>query len=118
MLQAALRGGAAPQTLLAVWLVFTSVLSAGYYLYVVTVMFVRPRLADAPPLDRVGGLTSAVIGLCVASILFFGFAPTSMLRGMSRSALRGAVPAVAPAPLVPAPGSVAPVPAGVATAQP
>ncbi|HWJ22495.1 MAG TPA: NADH-quinone oxidoreductase subunit N [Gemmatimonadaceae bacterium] len=121
MLQAALRGGAAPQTQLAVWLVFTSVLSAGYYLYVVTVMFVRPRAVDAPPLARVGGLTNAVIGLCVATILFFGFMPTHMLRGVSRSALRGTpVPAAVPAPATPfgAPVPVAPPPAGIATAAP
>src|SRR5690606_19879053 len=48
MLQAALRGGAEPQVLLAFTLVFTSVLSAGYYLYVVTLMFVAPRKEEIP----------------------------------------------------------------------
>ncbi|HET7456810.1 MAG TPA: NADH-quinone oxidoreductase subunit N [Gemmatimonadaceae bacterium] len=111
MLQAALRGGAAPQTLLAVWLVFTSVLSAGYYLYVVTVMFVRPRATDPMPLGRVGGLTNTVIGVTVALILYFGFAPTQMLRGVSASALRGAGPeVVGPAPAPQAPVPVRPAP--------
>jgi NADH-quinone oxidoreductase subunit N len=97
MLQAALRGGAAPQTRLAVVLVVTSVLSAGYYLYVVSVMFMRPRLEGAPPPPRVGALTGAVITASVALILVFGFAPTQVLRAMNRSALAPVV-AVPPPP--------------------
>ncbi len=37
-----------PQTLLAVVLVLTTVISAGYYLYVIMVMFMRPRREGAP----------------------------------------------------------------------
>ena len=50
VLQAALQAPV-PQTTLAVVLVLTTVISAGYYLYVVMVMFMRPRAADgaAPP---------------------------------------------------------------------
>jgi len=101
MLQAALRGGAEPQTRLAVVLVLTSVLSAGYYLYVVMVMFMRPRAADAPALPQLGRLTNGVVGVTVALILLFGFAPSQVLRQASRSALRP--PDTAPAfPLPPA----------------
>ena len=106
MLQAALRGGVEPQTRLAVILVLTSVLSAGYYLYVVMVMFMRPRAADATPIPRLGGLTNGVIVAAVALILVFGFAPSQLLRRASLSALRPIasppglplVPAGAPAP--------------------
>jgi NADH-quinone oxidoreductase subunit N len=97
MLQAALRGGQAPQTRLAVILVLTSVISAGYYLYVVTVMFMRQRPAGAPAPGRVGGLTNGVIVVTVALILIFGFAPSQVLRGVTRSALRPAVAPAAPA---------------------
>ncbi|MDQ3673381.1 MAG: NADH-quinone oxidoreductase subunit N, partial [Gemmatimonadota bacterium] len=47
VLQAALQTPA-PQTRLAIILVLTSVVSAGYYLYVVMVMFMKPRAANAP----------------------------------------------------------------------
>jgi len=98
MLQAALRGGGSPQTNLAVILVLTSVLSAGYYLYVVMVMFMRPRAANAPVLPPTGGLTNGVIAVTVALILIFGFAPTQLLRRASESTLgregRGAAEAV------------------------
>jgi NADH-quinone oxidoreductase subunit N len=88
MIQAALRGGGAPQTLLVVVLVTTSVVSAAYYLYVVTIMFMRPRPADAPELPPVGGLTQAVIGATVLLIIVLGFAPTQVLRSASRSTIR------------------------------
>ena len=104
LLQAALKGGPAPQTILAVLLVFTSVLSAGYYLYVVTVMFIRPRDEQIPAPAPVRGLTGAVILTAVALILILGFAPSQVLRAASRSGLR---------PLTPAPALVMP-PAAVA----
>jgi NADH-quinone oxidoreductase subunit N len=87
LLQAALYGGAAPQTRLAVVLVVTSVISAGYYLYVVSAMFMRNRAADAPEPARVGPLTNAVVAASVALILLFGFLPTQVLRLMNASAL-------------------------------
>jgi len=90
MIQAALRGGIASQTYLAVWLVFTSVLSAGYYLAVVNAMFMQPRAPDAPPLPRIGGMTGAVIGLAVVLILGLGFMPTKVFQGVSYGTLRPA----------------------------
>ena len=107
MLQAALRGGPAPQTYLAVVLVLTSVLSAGYYLYVVMVMFMRPRAADAPALPQLGGLTNGVIFVTVASILILGFAPSQVLLQARRSALRPVVPATQLAPAAGATGEPA-----------
>ncbi|HEU4632043.1 MAG TPA: NADH-quinone oxidoreductase subunit N [Gemmatimonadaceae bacterium] len=93
MLQAALRGGAAPQTRLAVVLVVTSVISAGYYLYVVAVMFMRPRAPEAVVPARLGRLTGTVLTVSAALILIFGFAPTQVLRAMNRSALQGTLDA-------------------------
>ena len=45
-----------PQTMLAVVLVLTTVISAGYYLYVVMVMFMRPRAADVAATARDAGV--------------------------------------------------------------
>jgi NADH:ubiquinone oxidoreductase subunit 4 (subunit M) len=88
------------------------VLSAGYYLYVVMVMFMRPRAADARPIAPLGGLTNGVIVATVALILVFGFAPSQLLRRASSSALDRLVPA-AGLPLAPAPAAV---PAGAGAA--
>jgi NADH-quinone oxidoreductase subunit N len=102
MIQSALEAPQ-PQTRLAVWLVLTSVVSAGYYLYVVMVMFMRPRAADAPAIAPVPALTKVVIGASVALILLFGVLPSPLLRFASRNALpaaAGAPPATA-APATP-----------------
>jgi NADH-quinone oxidoreductase subunit N len=88
MLQAALRGGPAPQTQLAVWMVITSVISAGYYLRVLQVMFMRPRAEGAVAYARVGGLTNAVIGASVALILVFGLFPGLVLRPLRGSSIQ------------------------------
>jgi NADH-quinone oxidoreductase subunit N len=88
VLQAALT---APhrQTGLAVALVLTTVVSAGYYLYVVMVMFMRSRPADAPPAARASGLTGAIIAATAVLILVLGVAPDLAVR-----AARQAVPRV------------------------
>ena len=74
VLQAALQ---APfkQTLLAVVLVLTTVVSAGYYLYVVMVMFMRQRAEDAPVPERAGGMTQVVLAVSVVLILVIGVIP-------------------------------------------
>jgi hypothetical protein len=60
-------------------------------------MFMRPRPEGAPEPPHVGGMTWGVIGTTVALILVIGFAPTQLLRGVSRSTMRTlAAPAVAP----------------------
>ena len=111
MIQAALRGGAYPLTILAVWLVFTSVLSAGYYLAVVNMMFMRPRQPDARPLPPIGGLTGSVIGVTVAVILIFGFAPTQVLEAVSHGTLApaSATPSTATATTVAPPPALRPL---------
>ncbi len=69
-----------PQTKLAVVLVVTSVVSAGYYLYVVMVMFMRPRNADAPSCPRAGGWTRFVIAAAAILIIVLGILPNGVLR--------------------------------------
>jgi NADH-quinone oxidoreductase subunit N len=79
IIQSALQAPA-PQTRLAVVLVVTSVVSAGYYLYVVMVMFMRPRNADAPSIPRAGGWTRFVIVAAAILIIAFGILPNAALR--------------------------------------
>jgi NADH-quinone oxidoreductase subunit N len=92
VLQAALQ---APfkQTFLAVVLVLTTVVSAGYYLYVVMVMFMRPRAADAPVPERAGGMTQVVLAVSVVLILVIGVVPEAVV-----SQVRGARPRMAVEP--------------------
>jgi NADH-quinone oxidoreductase subunit N len=68
------------QTLLVVTLVLTTVVSAGYYLHVVMLMFMRPRPEGALPPERSGGLTQMVLGLSVGLILLLGVMPESVIR--------------------------------------
>jgi NADH-quinone oxidoreductase subunit N len=74
VLQAALQARV-PQTALAVALVLTSVVSAGYYLYVIVVMFMRPPLPDAEPVPRMPALTRVVLAVTVVGILALGVYP-------------------------------------------
>ena len=69
-----------PQYVLSVILVLTTVISAGYYLYVIMVMFMRPRSADAPDIPRAGGLTQIVMVAAAALILLIGIAPDTIVR--------------------------------------
>ena len=64
-----------PQTTLAVALVLTTVLSAGYYLYVIVVMFMRQPPPDAEPLPRTPMLTRVVLAVTVMGILVLGVYP-------------------------------------------
>jgi NADH:ubiquinone oxidoreductase subunit 4 (subunit M) len=73
-LQAALNAPV-KQTTLAVILVLTTVISAGYYLYVVMLMFMRPRPEGLPAPEQAGGLTRVVLAVTVALLLIFGFVP-------------------------------------------
>jgi NADH-quinone oxidoreductase subunit N len=74
VIRAALQAPA-PQTALAVALVLTSVVSAGYYLYVIVVMFMKAPLGEAEPLPRTPGLTKLVLALTVGGILVLGVYP-------------------------------------------
>ncbi|MEO8195002.1 MAG: NADH-quinone oxidoreductase subunit N [Gemmatimonadales bacterium] len=86
-----------PQTKLVVVLVVTSLVSAGYYLYVVMVMFMRPRPENAMPVAPSSGWTRSVIAAAAILILVLGVLPNSVIRWTERS--RNVVPvAEAPAP--------------------
>lgn len=79
VLQAAIQAPA-PQVRLAVVLVLTSTISAGYYLYVVMVMFMKQRAADAPAVPAMPALTRAVVVAAATLILFFGVYPNPIVR--------------------------------------
>jgi NADH-quinone oxidoreductase subunit N len=68
-----------PQTLLAVELVLASVISAGYYLGVVLVMFMKPRAADALVVRPVPTGTFLVIYLSAFTLLLFGVLPNGFV---------------------------------------
>jgi NADH-quinone oxidoreductase subunit N len=75
-----------PQTMLAILIVLTSVLSAGYYLHVVMVMFMKPApegLIAEPP--RAGGMTRAVLVATVVLTFLIGLAPDVLVRWTGRS---------------------------------
>jgi NADH-quinone oxidoreductase subunit N len=74
VIRAALQAPA-PQTALAVALVLTSVVSAGYYLYVIVVMFMKAPLGEAEPLPRTPALTKLVLAVTVGGILVLGVYP-------------------------------------------
>ena len=85
VLQAALQAPS-PQTRLAIILVITSLVSAGYYLYVVMVMFMKPRASTLPLPARTGGWTRAVVWASAAIILIFGLFPDAVVSFAQRSA--------------------------------
>ncbi|MBW7934247.1 MAG: NADH-quinone oxidoreductase subunit N, partial [Gemmatimonadaceae bacterium] len=75
-----------PLTTLAVFLVLTSVVSAGYYLNVVRVMFMKPRPEGAELPSPAGPLTRGVVMATAVLILVLGLVP-SRLIGWSRAAV-------------------------------
>jgi NADH-quinone oxidoreductase subunit N len=68
-----------PQTVLAVILVLASVISAGYYLGVVLVMFMKPRPANALAVRPVPTGTFLVIYLSAFTLLLFGILPNGFV---------------------------------------
>ncbi len=65
---------------LAALLVLTSVVSAGYYLPVIMVMYMKPAPSDAAHADaRLGRLAGAAVTLAVVGLLFFGVRPNRLL---------------------------------------
>jgi NADH-quinone oxidoreductase subunit N len=79
VIQAALQSQA-PQTLLVVVLVLTTVVSAGYYLYVIMVMFMRPRIEGLTLPARPGALTRVVLVATVVLLLVLGVVPDYVVR--------------------------------------
>ena len=89
---------AIPQTTLAVWLVLTSVVAAGYYLYVVMVMFMKPRPEGAAPTLPSGSLTRAVMVTAAIATLVLGVWPNLVVRWTEQGTPRlGNAPAMATA---------------------
>ena len=82
-----------PQTLLAVVLVLTTVISAGYYLYVIMVMFMRPRVTGAATIPETPAWTRFVMVATAATILFLGVLPDLAVRYASVGIPRISVPA-------------------------
>lgn len=68
-----------PQTMLAVILVLASVISAGYYLGVVLVMFMKPRPVNALAVRPVPTGTFLVIYLSAFTLLLFGVLPNGFV---------------------------------------
>ncbi|MHB1861708.1 MAG: NADH-quinone oxidoreductase subunit N [Gemmatimonadaceae bacterium] len=79
VLQAAIQTPV-PQTTLAVVLVLTTVVSAGYYLRVVMVMFMKPRPDDAAVPGATPLLTRVVVVATVVAILLLGVLPDHFAR--------------------------------------
>jgi len=81
VIQAALQAPE-PQVRLVVLLVLTSVVSAGYYMYVVLVMFMKPRpeVETISESRTVGSATRWVIGLSTVILLVLGVFPNALVR--------------------------------------
>jgi NADH-quinone oxidoreductase subunit N len=79
LLQAALASQNDLMTL-AVLLVLTSVVSAGYYLHVVRVMFMKPRPEGAADPAPLGPITRVVLATTVALILVLGLLPGRLAK--------------------------------------
>jgi NADH:ubiquinone oxidoreductase subunit 2 (subunit N) len=58
----------------------TTAISAGYYLYVIMVMFMRPRAEGMAVPARAGGLTRTVLVIAVLATLIIGVAPDLVVR--------------------------------------
>lgn len=93
VLQAALDAPA-PQIRLAVLLVVTTVVSAGYYLHVVMAMFMKPRPSGASSLPPLGVAPRLVIGVSLLAILFYGIFPEPVVR-FARTAVSQKAPTAA-----------------------
>ncbi len=98
LLQAALQGKT-PQTMLAIVLVLSSVVSAAYYLSVISSMFMRPR-PDGAPVPSNTPLTQSLIAFAAIAILALGVYPTPVAR-LARRAMPHSVAENARQPTVP-----------------
>ena len=94
VLQAALQAPS-PQARLAVLLVITTAISAGYYLQVIRVMYMKPRPANAPATAPAGALTRFVIAGSAALIVILGLFPDAVASLAQRGAARPPSPQTA-----------------------
>ncbi len=75
------------QTILAVVLVLTSVLSAGYYLPVIMAVYMKPAgISDTASRLRLAPAAVGVIAFSIVVLLLFGFWPSEVLDLATRSA--------------------------------
>ena len=95
VLQAAIEAPA-PQITLAVILVLTTVVSAGYYLYVVMVMFMKPRPDDAEAVGQTPALTRAVVLVTVLAVLLLGVVPDRVVAIARAGRILGPAVTVSP----------------------
>jgi len=70
---------------LTVLLVLTSVVSAGYYLNLVRIMFMKPRGDAAHAIGATGMMTRVVLAVTITAILGFGVFPGPLARWARRS---------------------------------
>lgn len=89
ILQAALQASA-PQKVLAVILVLSSVVSAGYYLQVVSAMFMKPKPDHVQIPAPAGGMAGGLIAITVALLLILGVYPTPVSQLAKLTAPTGA----------------------------
>jgi NADH-quinone oxidoreductase subunit N len=88
---------------LTVLLVLASVISAGYYLQVVRVMFMKPRPEGASDPSPIGPWTQAVLAFSVVLVLVIGIAPARVVTWARASqptppTAPAAAPRIAPSP--------------------
>lgn len=100
LLQAALQGRT-PQTTLAVVLVLSSVVSAAYYLSVISSMFMRPR-AEGAAVPSSNAFTQGLIAFTAIALLVFGVYPTPVAR-LARRAMPQSVAVTRDVPQTPKP---------------
>jgi NADH-quinone oxidoreductase subunit N len=79
ILKAALQAPT-PQTTLAVVLVLTTAISAGYYLYVVMVMFMKERPSGAVAFEPMGAVSRAVAVATAVLVLALGIVPGPLVQ--------------------------------------
>jgi NADH-quinone oxidoreductase subunit N len=80
ILESAMRSPDIPQIKLAITIVLTSVISAGYYLRVVQVMFMRPRPENAAAAAPTGWFTEAIVFVSAVAVLVLGIFPTQIIK--------------------------------------
>ena len=105
----------AGQGLLAVLLVLTSVVSAGYYLPVVMAMYMKAEpAADAHAAVRLGRLSGAVVAAAIAGLLVFGVQPSRLLDLARTSGKSVRAPNAEPSTPPPPPTAAVPAQSGEA----
>ncbi len=98
LLQAAMQASV-PQTVLSVIVVLTSAISAGYYLRVIGVMFMRPR-PDGMAVPASAPLATSLITTTAVTLLLLGVYPTPVIT-LARKATTSGVAAKDSAPAAP-----------------